>query len=356
MNNSCSSISLLAWTPGADEPTEEHSLEELADDVSDGEEEEKTQKIKDFKKIKWYENAADPNLDSIVAPPPAVYVDPVPLISPEYSDMAHLSEESCRDAIISFAQSMTCYGTGAAKEMYIQGTIGLTSFHYVLETFTETRSTGYVYTPYRGGPVDGPENGEPPKPWAILCGPDCNFENQTKLIEVPHTSYLTTCFNCEGRGWNTCGRCYGRGRVRCRSCHGNGRRAVFRDGHRHHETCHFCSGRGNRSFPECIFLSIIVFPKCLRHIWCLLTSQVSPMTDFSVPEINQHSVQLVNDHNKSWPMSRKLQQRQQLRAVPVTECAYRWKDHNTRFWIYGDNKRVHAPDYPQQCCWGCQIL
>lgn len=62
MNNSCSSISLLAWTPGADEPTEEHSLEELADDVSDGEEEEKTQKIKDFKKIKWYENAADPNL------------------------------------------------------------------------------------------------------------------------------------------------------------------------------------------------------------------------------------------------------------------------------------------------------
>ena len=33
---------------------------------------------------------------------------------------------------------------------------------YTLETFCEGRNTGYINEPYRGGPVDGPQNGPPP--------------------------------------------------------------------------------------------------------------------------------------------------------------------------------------------------
>ena len=49
-------------------------------------------------------------------------------------------------------------------------------------------------------------------------------------------------------------------------------------------------------------------------------------------------------------------QRHTLRAVPVSEVKYEWKDDTSRYWVYGLDHKVHAPDYPQQCCCGCSIL
>jgi len=49
-------------------------------------------------------------------------------------------------------------------------------------------------------------------------------------------------------------------------------------------------------------------------------------------------------------------QRHCLRAVPVTECRYHWKDKQYKFWVYGIEKTVYAPDYPHKYCWGCVIL
>ena len=39
-----------------------------------------------------------------------------------------------------------------------------------------------------GGPVDGPENGTPPAPWAIPCQPKMLFKDDKIKIEVPHTA------------------------------------------------------------------------------------------------------------------------------------------------------------------------
>ena len=51
------------------------------------------------------------------------------------------------------------------------------------------------------------------------------------------------------------------------------------------------------------------------------------------------------------------EQRQVLRAVPVTEVEWDWKDErNKRLWVYGNERRVYCPDYPHKCCWGCAIL
>ena len=49
-------------------------------------------------------------------------------------------------------------------------------------------------------------------------------------------------------------------------------------------------------------------------------------------------------------------QRQALRSVPVSQVKYDWKDVSARFWVYGLDHKVHAPNYPQQCCCGCTIL
>lgn len=84
--------------------------------------------------------------------------------------------------------------------------------------------------------------------------------------------------------------------------------------------------------------------------------QVFPITSYPIAEINQNSIRIVNQHKGAFPNERLIKQRQQLRAVPVTEVHYTWDEVSTRYWIYGLERKVHAPDYPQQCCWGCTIL
>jgi len=49
-------------------------------------------------------------------------------------------------------------------------------------------------------------------------------------------------------------------------------------------------------------------------------------------------------------------QRQQLRAVSVSECSYSWDNLDGQFWVYGKEMSVYAPHYPQKYCWGCVIL
>ena len=63
-----------------------------------------------------------------------------------------------------------------------------------LETFGEGRSTKNKSKPYKGGVVDGPENGPPPPPWAIPCEPNQMFSTHKIKLEVPHTSVIKVGF------------------------------------------------------------------------------------------------------------------------------------------------------------------
>ncbi|KAH3860369.1 hypothetical protein DPMN_023267 [Dreissena polymorpha] len=84
--------------------------------------------------------------------------------------------------------------------------------------------------------------------------------------------------------------------------------------------------------------------------------QVWPIDSYPVPEINQNSVKLVQTHRTKWPNEMIHKQRQTLRGVPVTEVHFTWENQNFRYWIYGSERRVYAPDYPQQCCCGCTLI
>lgn len=55
-----------------------------------------------------------------------------------------------------------------------------------------------------------------------------------------------------------------------------------------------------------------------------------------------------------WSMSRV--QRHCIRVVPVTEVASSWKSKEFTFFVYGLDCLVYTADYPQTCCWGCNIL
>ncbi|KAL8611295.1 hypothetical protein ACOMHN_013726 [Nucella lapillus] len=239
-----------------------------------------------------------------------------------------------------------------------------TALHYTLESYAESRSTSNEFKPYRGGPVDGPNNGPAPGPWAIPCEPDNLFEDQIKLLEVPHTSVVKGCHRCDSRGWLRCSNCNGRGRVKCITCGGDGR-----------VTCHVCDGYWKlrhyielkvkykdhkddyileqTDMPDELIRDVggkPVFEQVLPRVW--------PVSTYPINEVNENSKRLV-----AWPCTKRPTRprtpscRQILQAVPVMETEWDWSDmKNVKFWVYGNERKVHCPDYPHTCCWGCNIL
>ncbi|ESO82302.1 hypothetical protein LOTGIDRAFT_134754 [Lottia gigantea] len=308
--------------------------------------------------------------------------------------VAELNEQQCREAMFQFVSENCCYSKGPAQEMVIDKIIPHNALHYTLETFCEGRSTGYVNEPFRGGMIDGPENGMPPPPFAIPCNPDSMFDDHVKLLEVPHTATVRPCHMCDARGWVRCRVCHGWGQNRCNTCGGDGRvtrhdpeRGSYQDMcFRCHGdgrvSCNRCGGDGRVTCKECdgycnlkCFIQMkvtycnhkgdhiiektdlpdelirdvqgsVVFEQVMLPVW--------PISAYPLDEINQCSNNLCNQHRTAFQTEKYLQQRQQLRAVPVTEVHYSWDDNNLRFWVYGKERKVYCPDYPKQCC--CTIL
>ncbi|WAR26007.1 SSUH2-like protein [Mya arenaria] len=106
-----------------------------------------------------------------------------------------------------------CYGSKPAKEMEITDVKGGLALHLKMETFTENRSTKKKKKPYKGGSVDGPENGEPPAPWNVACDFKAEFKDAKVKKEVPHTAKVKKCKDCKGKGYEKCDDCDGWGKV-----------------------------------------------------------------------------------------------------------------------------------------------
>ncbi|XP_061187106.1 protein SSUH2 homolog [Saccostrea echinata] len=183
------------------------------------------------------------------------------------------------------------------------------------------------------------------------------------------------CFFCAGTGYmkasdflvgrtydDICGWCRGYKTGRCELCLGTGRKV-----------CTECEGyKEIKTYTEMTILfknhvsrHILDYSDMPRHLlkkvngnmeFQQVLNQVSPITSYPVNEVNNISTIIVNEHKEAFPNGNILKQRQQLRAVPVTEVHYTWENEQGCYWIYGLEREVYAPEYPQKGCWGCNIL
>ncbi|CAG2103470.1 unnamed protein product [Medioppia subpectinata] len=48
--------------------------------------------------------------------------------------------------------------------------------------------------------------------------------------------------------------------------------------------------------------------------------------------------------------------RHRVRLIPIATIHFLWKGAADQYSVYGQERRVHAPHYPQTCCCGCVIL
>nr|XP_022287873.1 protein SSUH2 homolog isoform X1 [Crassostrea virginica]XP_022287874.1 protein SSUH2 homolog isoform X2 [Crassostrea virginica]XP_022287875.1 protein SSUH2 homolog isoform X2 [Crassostrea virginica] len=343
-----------------------------------------------FLPVPGYDNV---RLDqSLLPPPPTDFIPATDQGQPEFMSEPVISEETARQALIELVERNCCWGKGAAKSLTFQELQSSTSYHYVLQTFTEDRNSKWDHVPYNGQFVDGPENGSAPAPWDISATFAELFKNETQHHEVPHTAFVQPCHKCKATGKVTCGRCRGSGKVNCRSCGGRGRKTVTRNGKTQSTSCSWCF-RGKVRCSNCSGSGKVTCPSCkgCRHLkWFIkltidwknnvadhvvqktqlpafLISQstgtlgfqdmqprVLPISRFPTAEINEASHRLLHEHQ--FPQRRIHMQQHVIRMVPVTQCFCKRRVKEFTFYVYGLESKVHAPEYPDQCCWGCTIL
>ncbi|ELU17183.1 hypothetical protein CAPTEDRAFT_117049 [Capitella teleta] len=301
--------------------------------------------------------------------------------------MPVITEQQAITELKDFVRRHPCYDERPAYYMKVKHLKHSTYFHYKLETFSESRSTTWVYEPFHGEPIDGPAYGPAPHPWDIQVRPSMEYYYAVKHLEVPHTASVKPCHTCSGIGSMLCPSCNGHGIVVCTFCLDSNRFACsyckstsrLKCSHckcRGHVPCQTCDMTGklrcyikltitwrnhlddihsfqNDSIPDDLIRSATgqtIFEEELPLVWAV--------THFPDQTINQGSRQLVDKHRNVYNIERPLMQRHSIRTIPVTEVIgiYEGKYINYFVFRFQDTYLVHAPDYPKSVCCDCVIL
>ena len=75
--------------------------------------------------------------------------------------------------------------------------MSLSSHHtpqYILESYTEKRTTKNKDIPYIGDFVDGPDQGTPPGVWDMECTCKKLFKDEVVELKVPHTEVIKVIY------------------------------------------------------------------------------------------------------------------------------------------------------------------
>ncbi|XP_035517736.1 protein SSUH2 homolog isoform X2 [Morone saxatilis] len=293
-----------------------------------------------------------------------------------------VSEDVARAALLKFVESKWRYSSKPARNLTFKELRPLTVYRYRLETYTETRTSGWQFEAYNGQPVDGPQYGMSPPPWDIPITLPQRYTNKVEKVRVPHSSFVKVCHKCNGFGRTRCITCHGRGQKRCTFCHGHGvsrnnrcsschgrghKRCISCHGHGH-KTCTVCHGSQNLlhfiqltvtwknniadfipdrqpDFPDKNFEQVTGDPFFIDE-----NLLVYPLHGFPDQEICNISAKLINEHLNSFSStSRILQQRQTIEMVPLTHAYYTYNGKDYSFFVYGLENKVFTAKYPSAC-------
>ncbi|XP_076864459.1 protein SSUH2 homolog [Brachyhypopomus gauderio] len=338
-----------------------------------------------FNSFPGYEGLV-PGVSGGFLPPPPVQPlpSPTPTTQPDWS-IPNLSEESAREAFISFASSQCCYSSDPAKDGVITGMEQFNTYRYRLETFTESRKTEWATKPYEGQTMN-PFAQPPPGAWEMPVMAPVMFKDNRQELEIPNSQSVKPCETCSasgriqcktcaGAGSTTCSSCSGQdsGEERCASCNGTGQK-----------NCSNCSGQGTKECETCkgkrqLLSYIKLTVEWKNNVQDFVVEQSSglnvtklgevsgkplfkdtqpmvyPLNGFPHPALVEASNKMVLEHrNKYSQTGRILHQQQSVELIPITKVAYRWKEKPYFYFVYGTESKVKAEDYPATCC--CVIL
>uniref|UniRef100_A0AC35U0C2 Protein SSUH2 homolog n=1 Tax=Rhabditophanes sp. KR3021 TaxID=114890 RepID=A0AC35U0C2_9BILA len=191
------------------------------------------------------------SLFSIISPPKSTECNRSNNVAEDhcYSFGLPISEYAIREAVTKEAKDRKLWNSKAVKNMRIDNIEHQCCYHYVLESFTEQRSTAETTEPFSIGqymdsaafcemrnPLDslGPSGASPTRsidhleqnnPWEYSVEPTKEFTAATKVMVLPGSSRMTVCSNCNAEGQQHCFHCRGNGTDKCNYCRGTGMKA-----------------------------------------------------------------------------------------------------------------------------------
>ncbi|XP_041711709.2 protein SSUH2 homolog isoform X1 [Coregonus clupeaformis] len=342
-----------------------------------------------FDSVPGYEGTVAGGGGGYLPPPMPSYPAPQPQPGPAQSNwnIPSITEDTAREAFSQYASTKCCYSSAPVKDGVITNMEAYNTYRYRLETFIESRTTEWSQQPYNGQPVDAYTQ-PPPGPWDIPAKVSTFFQDDKQVIKVPNTSSVKNCHTCVGMGRTPCKDCAGVGNNICWVCNGAGNR---RSGDRCHHcqgrgrvNCSHCHGQGSRECQTCegkrqllVFINLkviwtnnlddyIVEQSSGLHVANL--SKVSgqemfrdaqymvyPVMGFPDPNVVRAAERLVRDHQAKFSQtSRILQQRQTIELIPITKVTYKWKGDSHIYFVYGNEFKVSADNYPATCC--CTVM
>ncbi|KAL1270322.1 hypothetical protein QQF64_032611 [Cirrhinus molitorella] len=308
--------------------------------------------------------------DGAYLPPPMPSV-PMPddhaASHPEWQDnIPSISEARACQAFEEYVSSKCCYSSAPVRDGIITNMESFNTYRYRLETFKESRTTKWSQEPYTGQRVDAGIQ-RPPGPWEIAAQPPSYFTDHKETIRVPYTSSVKkVCSGCNGSGKRpdneSCNKCDYRGHEKCSSCGGIG-----------FNNCGTCDGKGQLL----VFINLKVKwstekddylpqdssglrPEKLKKVsgkelFKDAQIMVYPVMGFPDVSVAQASERLIRDHQvKHTKDSRILQQRQTIELITITRVNYTWKEKPYVYYVYGNELKVNADDYPATCC--CSVM
>uniref|UniRef100_A0A4W5QN78 Ssu-2 homolog, related sequence 1 n=1 Tax=Hucho hucho TaxID=62062 RepID=A0A4W5QN78_9TELE len=342
-----------------------------------------------FDSVPGYEGTVAGGGGGYLPPPMPSYPAPQPQPGPAQSNwnIPSITEDTAREAFSQYASSKCCYSSAPVKDGVITNMEAFNTYRYRLETFIESRTTEWCQQPYNGQPVDAYTQ-SPPGPWDIHAKAPTFFQDDKQVIKVPNTSSVKNCHTCLGMGRTPCKECAGVGNKICWVCNGAGNRS---SGDRCHHcqgrgrvNCSYCNGQGSRECETCkgkrqllVFINLkviwtnnlddyIVEQSSGLHVVNL--SKVSgqemfrdaqymvyPVMGFPDPNVVRAAERLVREHQAKFSQtSRILQQRQTIELIPITKVIYNWKGDSHIYFVYGNEFKVSADNYPATCC--CTVM
>ncbi|XP_041655354.1 protein SSUH2 homolog isoform X1 [Cheilinus undulatus] len=342
-----------------------------------------------FDNMPGYEGTVAGGGGGFLPPPMPAHPVPQPEPGPQQPNwnIPSISEDTAREAFVLYASSKCCYSAAPAKDGVITSMEAFNTYRYRLETFTESRSTEWSHEPYHGQPVDAFAQ-PPPGPWDIPAKSPSFFVDDKQVIRVPYTSSMKTCHTCMGMGRKPCKDCAGAGNKVCWVCNGSG----YRHGD---DRCHHCSGRGRENCSHChgqgskqcetchgkqqLLVYIKLTVKWTTNADNYVVEQSSglqldnlskvsgkelfrdsqymvyPVMGFPDITVVNAAQRLVSEHQAKFSQtSRILQQRQTIELIPVTKVTYSWKGKSHIYFVYGNEFKVNADNYPATCC--CTVM
>ncbi|VDP30107.1 unnamed protein product [Heligmosomoides polygyrus] len=139
-----------------------------------------------------------------------------------FDDVIPMGECEVRDALLGEVKRHRYWRTSAFKRMQFERLEMLSCLHYVLESFTEARSTSEATEAIAPGQLFDHATSSVTDPWDYEVTPSRMFVDQVRVLEMPGSSTINPCSACNSEGTYHCFHCRGYGTDKCNFCRGTG--------------------------------------------------------------------------------------------------------------------------------------